>query len=107
MTYRSKMTHGINKKNFFISTADEFIVAITQHIREKSFQLVRYHGWYFNRMRRERRKLQEEVEDRKEVKENKKEISELTMIDVAAHKHRRIPPRLWREHLKKSGKGIS
>ncbi|MBU0974013.1 MAG: hypothetical protein KKC20_25490, partial [Proteobacteria bacterium] len=34
-------------------------------------------------------------------KEGKKEISELTMIDVAAHKHRRIPPPLWRDCIKK------
>ena len=28
----------------------EFIAAITQHIPEKNFQLVRYYGWYSNRM---------------------------------------------------------
>ncbi|MBU1060889.1 MAG: transposase, partial [Proteobacteria bacterium] len=43
-------TKTIADKNFSISTADEFIAAITQHIPEKSFQLVRYHGWYSNRM---------------------------------------------------------
>ena len=50
------MTHGKNKKNFSITTAEEFIAAITQHIPEKNFHLVRYHGWYSNRMRGERRK---------------------------------------------------
>jgi len=104
VTYRSKMTHGKNKKNFSISTADEFIAAITQHIPEKSFQLVRYHGWYSNRMWGERRKLEEEFEDREGGKEGKKEISELTMIDVAAHKHRRIPPHCGDIASKKSGK---
>ncbi|MCP3892585.1 MAG: IS91 family transposase, partial [Desulfobulbaceae bacterium] len=29
----------------------EFIASITQHIPEPSFQLVRYYGWYSNRMR--------------------------------------------------------
>ena len=99
VTYRSKMTHGKNKKNFSISTADEFIAAITQHIPEKSFQLVRYHGWYSNRMRGERRKLEKESEEMEGKKE--KNISELTMIDVAAYKPRRIPPPLWRDCIKK------
>jgi Putative transposase len=95
VTYRSKMTFGKNKKNFSISTTDEFIAAITQHIPDKSFQLVRYHGWYSNRMRGERRKRKdapEEMEEKKDV-----DISGLTMIDVAAYKPRRIPPPLWRE----------
>lgn len=43
------MVHGQNKKNFEIHSAEEFIAWITQHIPEKSFQLVRYYGWYFNR----------------------------------------------------------
>ena len=30
--YRSKMTHGKNKKKFNAYTAEEFIAAITQHI---------------------------------------------------------------------------
>ena len=29
----------------------DFIAAITQHIPDKSFQLVRYYGWYSNKMR--------------------------------------------------------
>ncbi len=38
--YHSKMTHGKNKKNFSVYTAEEFIAAITQHIPEKSFQMM-------------------------------------------------------------------
>jgi len=40
----------LTKKNFALFRAEEFIEAITQHIPDKSFQLVRYHGWYSNRM---------------------------------------------------------
>ncbi len=54
--YHSKMTHGKNKKNFEIFSPLEFIAAITQHIPEQSFQLVRYYGWYSNRMRGDRKK---------------------------------------------------
>jgi hypothetical protein len=36
------MTHGRNKKNFEIFSALDYIAAITQHIPEQSFQLVRY-----------------------------------------------------------------
>jgi hypothetical protein len=42
--YRSGMTHGSNKKNFEVFSAEEFIAAITQHIPDKSFQMVRYYG---------------------------------------------------------------
>ena len=45
------MSHGRNRKNFEIFDADEFIARITQHIPDKSFQLVRYYGWYSNRSR--------------------------------------------------------
>ncbi|MCP4343010.1 MAG: hypothetical protein GY799_30030 [Desulfobulbaceae bacterium] len=44
--YRSRMMHGKNKKNFKVFTSLEFIAAITQHIPEPSFQLVRFYGWY-------------------------------------------------------------
>lgn len=30
---------------------EEFIATITRHIPDKSFQLVRYYGWYSNRLR--------------------------------------------------------
>jgi len=35
--------------NFEIFDAEEFIVTNTQHIPDKSFQMVRYYGWYSNR----------------------------------------------------------
>ena len=54
--YRSQMSHGKNKKNFQIYTAEQFIAAITQRIPEKSFQMVRYCGWYSNKSRGLRKK---------------------------------------------------
>jgi hypothetical protein len=53
------MSHGRNKKNFEIFAAEEFIATITQHIPDKSFQLVRYYGWYSNRSRGGRKKKQQ------------------------------------------------
>lgn len=49
--YRYKMTRGKNKRNFQVFSPLEFIASITQHVPEPSFQLVRYYGWYSNRMR--------------------------------------------------------
>ena len=95
VVYRSKMTHGKNKKNFSISSAEEFIAAITQHIPDKNFQLVRYIGWYSNRMRGERAK-QELTEKENEITNNESEI-----IDVSDYKPRKIPPPTWRECIKK------
>ncbi|MCP3890802.1 MAG: hypothetical protein GY702_18310 [Desulfobulbaceae bacterium] len=62
--YRSKMTHGKNKRNFQVFSPLEFIASITQHIPEPSFQLVRYYGWYSNRMRGDRRKQEEREKGR-------------------------------------------
>ncbi len=95
VTYRSKMTHGKNKKNFSICSAEEFIAAITQHIPNPGFQMVRYVGWYSNRMRgdREKQKLQE--------KEAETPDEDVEIIDVSRHKPRKIPPPTWRECIKK------
>ncbi len=93
--YRSKMSHGKNKKNFSISTAEELIARITQHIPEKSFQLVRYVGWYSNRMRGDRKKQVLEEQD------NESTNNEIEIIDVSDYKPRKIPPPTWRECIKK------
>ncbi|WP_459945790.1 Txe/YoeB family addiction module toxin [Desulfocastanea catecholica] len=50
VVYRSKMSHGGNKRNFEMFAPLEFIAAITQHIPERLAQMVRYYGWYSNRM---------------------------------------------------------
>jgi hypothetical protein len=95
VTYRSKMTHGKNKKNFSIATAEEFIAAITQHIPDPNFQMVRYMGWYSNRMRGDRQK--QEFEDEKQGSPDK----EVEIINVSQYKPRKIPPPTWRECIKK------
>ena len=42
------------KRNFEIFSAEKFIAAITQHILDEGFQMVRYYGWYSNRARGDR-----------------------------------------------------
>lgn len=93
--YHSKMTHGKNRKNFALFRAEEFIAAITQHIPDKSFQLVRYHGWYSNRMRGERNKKTQATESLANPDD------EIEIIDVSGYRPRRIPPPVWRECIKK------
>ena len=51
------------KRNFQVFTACDFIAAITQHIPDKRFQMVRYYGWYSNKMRGQRRKRAEEAQE--------------------------------------------
>jgi hypothetical protein len=34
-----------------VFSACDFIAAVTQHIADKRFQMLLYHGWYFNKMR--------------------------------------------------------
>ena len=96
VTYRSKMTHGKNKKNFAIMPAEEFIAAITQHIPDKNFQLARYYGWYSNRMRGERRKQKQEILEMEKGLDN-----DIEVIDVSTYKPKRIPSPAWRECIKK------
>ncbi len=79
-----------NTKNFVITSAAEFIAAITQHIPEKNFQLVGYYGWYSNRMRGDRRKREQQVPE--QSKEN-----DIEVIDISNHKSKRIPSPTWRE----------
>jgi hypothetical protein len=95
--YRSKMTHGRNRKNFNAYTAEEFIAAITQHIPEKSFQMVRYYGWYSNKSRGMRLK-QGMVRPGDEPLENDGSVE---IIDVSEYEPKRIPSKTWRECIKK------
>ena len=53
--YRSGLNPKI-QRNFEVFTPCDFIAAITQHIPDKSFQLVRYYGWSSNKMRGQRDK---------------------------------------------------
>ena len=90
--YRSGMNPKI-QRNFEIFTPCDFIAAITQHIPDKSFQLVRYIGWYSNKMRgqRQKRTAEEALAAGKAVE----------VIDVSEHQPRRIPSAKWRELIKR------
>jgi len=91
------MTYGKNRSNFKVFEAVDFIAAITQHIPEKSFQLIRYYGWYSNRMRGERRKAeQQNAESEIEMPE-----TTATIISIADYEPRNIPSPTWRECIKK------
>ena len=92
--YRSKMSHGKNKKNFQVFDPLEFIAAITQHIPEKSFQFVRYYGWYSNRMGGDRKKQDLAAKSPDPAADEQ-------VIDIRSYKKRRIPPLMWRECIKK------
>lgn len=94
--YRSKMSHGGNKKNFQTFSALEFIAAITQHIPERMSQMVRYIGWYSNRMRGDRLKSEEAQRECEE-----KVVEESEIIIVRGFKTKKVPPLIWRECIKK------
>ena len=90
--YRSGMNPKI-QRNFEVFTPCDFIAAITQHIPDKSFQLVRYYGWYSNKMRGQRSK--------QAVEAAQAAGTAAAVIDVSEHKPRRIPSPKWRELIKK------
>lgn len=53
--YRSRLNPKINR-NFQVFTPTDFLAAITQHIPDKGAQMVRYYGWYSNKMRGQRQR---------------------------------------------------
>ena len=91
--YRSRK-HANTKRNFEVFSAQDFIAAITQHIPDKGFQMVRYYGWYSNRARGERAK--NAVEGAADANP-----SNLQVIDVSDYEPRRLPSKKWRELIKK------
>jgi len=74
----------------------EFIASITQHIPEPSFQLVRYYGWYINRLRGDRKKQEERNEKGEDAV-----ASDQGVVDIRNYKPKRIPQLMWRECIKK------
>ena len=96
--YRSKMTHGENKRNFQIYTAEEFIAAITQHIPEKSFQMLRYYGYYSNKSRGVRIK-QGIVRPGDQPIENADDIE---IMDGADYQPKPVASKTWRDCIKSS-----
>ena len=103
--YRSGMNLKI-KRNFQVFSACDFIAAITQHIPDKRFQMVRYYGWYSNKMRGQRRKREEEEAARESAataEQGRGAVASaaIEIIEHLALKPRRIPSRSWRELIKK------
>ena len=90
--YRSGLNPKI-QRNFEVFSPCDFISKITQHIPDKSFQLVRYYGWYSNKMRGQR--------DKRAAEESEAAGRTVEVIDVSEHKPRRIPSPKWRELIKK------
>jgi len=102
--YRSGMNAKI-KRNFQVFSACDFIAAITQHIPDKRFQMVRYYGWYSNKMRGQRRKRAEEAACESAATAEQEcgalASAAIEIIEHPALKPRRIPSRSWRELIKK------
>jgi len=108
--YRSGMNPKF-KRNFQVFSACDFIAAITQHIPDKRFQMVRYYGWYSNKMRGQRRKRAEEEAARESAATAQQRCGALAsaaieIIEHPALKPRRIPSRSWRELIKLDHEGL-
>ncbi|MFH1283487.1 MAG: transposase [bacterium] len=95
--YRSK-ENVRTKRNFEIFEGAEFIAELTQHIPEKSFQLVRYYGWYSNKKRGMRKKLGLPHSGIAVLKENQDKVR---VIDVSEYQPKGIASKKWRELIKK------
>ena len=85
-----------------------FSAAITQHMPDKRFQMVRYYGWYSNKMRGQRRKRAEEAQEKAACESaaaaqqgcGALASAAIEIIEHRALKPRRIPSRSWRELIK-------
>ena len=80
------------QRNFEVSSPCDFIARLTQHIPDKSFQLVRYYGWYSNKMHGHRLK---------QTDAGPVEVLESEVMDVSAYKPRPILSKKWRELIQK------
>jgi hypothetical protein len=94
--YRSKMSHGGNKRNFEMFSPLDFIAAITQHIPERLAQMMRYYGWYSNRMRGDRQRAELLQGESEKTEEQTSEV-----IVISNFRTKKIPPLVWRECIKK------
>jgi hypothetical protein len=74
----------------------EFIAAITQHIPERLAQMVRYYGWYSNRMRGncQRAELLQSESEKSEAENNE-------VIVISNFQMKIIPLLAWCECIKK------
>ncbi len=75
------------EQNFKIYTAEDFIAAITQYIPKKSFQMVRYYGWYSN-MRSEARSSEQggRLKNKpQEIEVSEKPLTDVEVIDVSRY----------------------
>jgi len=90
------MSKGKNKKNFGVYDAEAFIAALTQHIPDRSFQMVCYYGFYSNKSRGLREK--ERKLEKKESDLDKADAIEL--IDISTHQSKKIPSLTWRTCIK-------
>jgi hypothetical protein len=91
------MSKGKNKKNFAIYDSEAFIAALAQHIPDRSFQMVRYYGFYSNKSRGLREK------DRKREKKERitNHTDALELIDISRHFPKKILSLTWRNCIKK------
>ena len=87
--------------------AEEFTAAITQHIPEKSFPMVRYYGWYSNLpVRRTQTNKSRGIRKKQGIQRpdeapQARPEDEVEIIDVSDYQPRRIPSKKWREGIKK------
>ena len=123
--YRSAMNAKI-KRNCFYSRKysrrcsaraiswRQIFITVTQHIPDKRFQMVRYCGWYSNKMRGQCRKRAEEAQEEAARKPaataeqgcGAKGNAAIEIIEHLALKPQRIPSRSWRELIKLDQEGL-
>ncbi len=123
--YRSGMNAKI-KRNYFYPrkysrkysareiSSRQSSITVTQHIPDKRFQMVRYYGWYFNKMRGQRRKRAEEAQEKATCESTTTADhgcgaganSAIEIIEHLAPKPRRMPSRSWLELIKLDHKSL-
>jgi hypothetical protein len=87
--YRSRLNPKINR-NFEVFTATDFLATITQHIPDKGAQMIRYYGWYSNKMRGQRHRA-----------ENAGEPAEPLRPPSTPPPPAKLPSKKWRDVIQK------
>ena len=94
--YRSKMNPKISR-NFEVVTAPDFLAAITNHIPDKGNQMVRYYGWYSNKMRGVRGHQNQNATDNQPVAA----CPTRQIIQIPPPPAKRLPSKRWRDLILK------
>ena len=100
--YRSRLNAKIHR-NFEVFSATDFLARITNHIPDKGCQMVRYYGWYSNKMRGQRERQAAALPNLQPAVSSLQPASApgRRIIRIPPPSAKRVPSKKWRDLILK------